>query len=424
MARRTFAVASVLLLIAVAAIAIDNYDREWRAWQRRYYAELEHQEDGSVTILDRLRIESQLGLNRVKIVTEGGRIADMCMTCHINAALSSFEENPLKPLNEIHRDIPVFQEATFQQLGCTSCHGGKPLALNSEEAHTFMVDRYDDVFLMSLEELGSPKQMVRQEAIEEIRWLTGSDFGFSFSAPPQERQEAIERIREWWRLHRDTFITEGYGDRRSPFRLENPRAEEIEKLTHVSRAGQPLDFVGSSTCLGCHGNPNPKGAPYIPPSNREHVERWFREEFRTRENTEIYLLDHPFLAQTLIAQEVEDPDLRSELFDLLKRARRTGELPEPGEMDELMELMRAKDLTCEACHGPGSQYAKLMMKGLSLHYQGRESEAAEMLKTAGRIARENAQRNVNDSRVWGIFERLIARASASAAQTPSVEMGE
>jgi len=424
MNRRYFAIGSVLLFLAIIAVAIDNYDQEWRRWQRAYLFQLKLQEKGSITLGDRLEIERSLNLNRFKVVTDPGRRAEACMACHVNRGVEGFAENPLKDLNELHARVFVLDEMPFDQVGCTACHGGDPLALTTEKAHEHLRDRFAEIFLESLEELSSSKQMVRQEAIEKIRWLTGNDFGFVFSAPREERETAIKRAESWWELHKDTFFAEGLGERESPFLLGNPQERSIEELSEISSRGEPLQFLGSNTCIGCHTNPHPGGTAYIPPSNRQHVERWFQEAFKTSAHPEVYLLDHPFLAQVLITQLIEDPARRGELLRLLETARRTGELPEPLKIEDLLEEMRRLDVTCEACHGPGSEYVPLMMKGLSLEYQGRSAEAAELITKAREIALKNARLNVKDPRLWRIFEGFIAQLGSGPQQTPSKKLDE
>ncbi|MFB6286484.1 MAG: hypothetical protein ABEK03_07890 [Candidatus Bipolaricaulia bacterium] len=420
MIRRVFAVFSILVLLGFAAWAVDSYDTEWRQWQRAYYSELAKREDGNLSVSDRLKIESQISLNTTKIVTDSGRTADMCMSCHINQGVSGFEKPPLRNQNALHEEVFVLDEMPFGEVGCTACHGGESQALNSERAHTYMRDRYDEIFLKSVEELRSSDQMTRQEGIERIRWMTGKDFGFVFSDPVEQRKAAIERAMAWWRRHKDTFMIEDNGTRQSPFIPDNPQSKRIEELTHVTPRGKPLEFVGSRTCVSCHSNSNPNGAPYIPQSNVKHVKRWYKDAYKSSENRKTYLLNHPWLAEVLITQTVDDPERQNELIALAREARSTGEMPEPQKIDGIMSQMKSMDVTCEACHGPGSKYSRLMQKGLAMHYEGSTSSASNLLQRAGMIGRSNARKNVQNPQIWSLISELTQQAPN--VQTPSRQM--
>ena len=409
MVRKYFAVASIVLLLAAMAVAVDSYNQEWRQWQRAFLTELKRREKGTLSLWDRLEIERTIDLERVKVVTEPGRSVETCMACHTNVGVPGFEQDPLRDLLALHQNVTVVQEMPFDQIGCVACHGGDGLALTSERAHENMLSRYAEIFEEALAKLGSPKQMVRQKGIETIRWLTGDDFGFSFSAPPEAREEAIRRIETWWALHRDTFLAAGYGERESPFKTPNPQRQALLERPEVSPIGETLEFVGSNTCVACHTTPRPGGTSYIPPSNKEHVERWFRDELKTSTNPEIYLYNHPWLAEVLANQFIDDPQRRKELLSLVDEARRTGRWPEPQQVQELLDLMRSLDVTCEACHGPGGEYARMMMKGLAFEFEGRSEEAAQLIAEAAKRARENARRSVSDPRIWRIIEQLLSR---------------
>jgi hypothetical protein len=382
--RRYFAIASVLLFLVFVVIALNDYDQPWRAYQREYYSTLQIRKTGHLSLLDRLNIETMLNLDKNKVVTAAGRSADMCMVCHINAGVAGFDQQPLKDLIAEHATLKgIINQLPFDTAGCTACHGGVGTATTADAAHKDLRDRFADVFEAGLTQLRSDQAMVRQAGIEEIRWMVGDDFGFIFSAPLSDRQQAIARISEWWELHKGTFLAEGYGERSSPFKPENPDAQLLTERTDVTISGEPLKFLGSTNCLGCHTNPHPGGTPYIPPSNQAHAERWYQSAFMTSMHPEAFK-DHPFIDQS---------------------------------------LLKTMDLTCEACHGPGSEYAKLMMKGLAFQFQGRTAEAAALIGQGRAIACSNALKNVQDPRIWGIFELLIAEANQMAPIIQVIQSG-
>jgi len=392
-ARKWFAVSAVLLLVLVLIIALDNYNQEWKRYQRAYLTkvltEKAQAQKGSLSLLDQLMVavQAESNLQIRKVVTEVGRSADLCMTCHVNVGVSGFAVEPLKDLLETHKDLKVIEQVPFDQVGCTACHGGNSLALNTELAHHEMRTRFAQIFEESIEKLHSDRWAERQRGIERIRWMTANDFGFVFNAPQEKREEAIARILAWWQLHKDTFLVEGFGERSSPFRTENPQAKLIDQRTDVSIAGEPLQFVGSATCVACHGHPEISDV-YIPESSKRHVEMWFRPEFMTSKNIEEFK-DHPFIDQ---------------------------------------EILKTMDVTCEACHGPGSEYTKLMQKGMALEAAGQSIDAAALIGKAKEIARANARQNISEhdpatgySRVWAIFERLIEKALAAKGQNRPTE---
>ncbi len=416
MIRKYFAVGSILFLLMLIVVAIDNYNREWKGYQRQYWIEklaqrAKEQKGAELNLWERLlvRFNAEMNLTVKTVVTEEWRGADTCMTCHID------EGRLLKQHSRL-----IVEQLPFDKVGCTACHGGDPLALTVNGAHKGLRDRYEKIFEQSLEELNSERAMTRQKAIEHIRWMTGNDFGFGFSDPPERRAQAIESIKAWWTLHKGTFIAEGFGKRTEPFTLKNPQEKLIEKRTDVSIAGEELKFVGSPTCVACHANPQISDV-YIPESSKEHVERWFIERFMTSRQPEAYK-DHPLLLGL-----IEDPEKRDKTakalssekelqhsLDMLKqdvegfRAQGREEeaaalLPQIEQLqqeldklkppiEEFTETIKALDVTCEACHGPGSEYALLMQKGLGLQYQG---EALQAQHTALKQKIEELEHQLN-----------------------------
>jgi hypothetical protein len=424
--RKWFAISSVLLLLLIFVIALDTYNQEWKRYQRAFlvhvFTEKARAEKGELSLLDRfmVAVNAELSLGIRKVVTEVGRSADLCMTCHANMGIAGFTHNPLKDLLESHVAIKVLNDLPLDQVGCTACHGGDALALGAETAHHGMRTRFGEIFEESLAKLSSERWADRQKGIERIRWMTANDFGFRFSAPQERREEAIARIVQWWEINRDTFITMDYGERSSPFRTENLQRENfLAQRTDISPVGEPLSFVGSATCVACHAHPEISDV-YIPESSKQHVERWFRKEFMTSTNPEAYL-KHP--AITLL---IEDPQRRQELDEYLRKWEREGGDLDRTKVEDLVETMKRFDVTCEACHGPGIEYTKLMQRGMGLEAAGQSIEAAAFMSKAKEIARSNARRSISEydpatgySRVWAIFEHLIERALGPGQVRPT-----
>jgi hypothetical protein len=470
-ARKWFAISAFLMLVFVAVVTVNSYNQEWKQYQRAYLNEqltkkfaTENQRDPNWFEQLNIGMNSELNLQVKKVVTETGRSADLCMSCHIDvekligqhnkvnfvhetaqlealvaeikkklAAAKDNEEEVerlTKELEDPERELNKYinRQFAFDSFGCTACHGGDNLGLTLR-AHNEMRLDFKNIFEENLERLESPQWTVRQLGIERIRWMTGQDFGFSFSAPEAARHEATERAKDWWNLHKDTFLAEKFGERSSPFKTENLMAEKLAQRPDIAFTAEPLEYVGSATCLACHATPS-ISENYIPDSHKTHVERWFRDAYMSSKNQDIYK-SHPYIDQ---------------------------------------ELLKTMDVTCEACHGPGSEYVKLMQKGLALDIKstaydknkkeieaqieiltkkletakatGNQSEvqslgkeivklkeeasrlggdssadatrASELLAKAKEIARCNARHSISDSRVWAMLERLLERADPSA----------
>ena len=391
MHRKAFAISSFLLLLMVGAIALNNYNREWKQYQRQYYYELAKQEapaqdeaaqsasllDQLASLVDAAQVETQLGMQ--KVVTEAGRSADMCMTCHINLGVPGFTEQPLVNLYEIHPDY-IIEKYPFDQVGCTACHGGQPLALTTEKAHEGLADTVEAFFLLKVQELMAPNWIVRQKAIERIRWMTGDDFGYAQDADDEEKQAAIARMLDWWALHKYTFFTEGFGDRPSPFKTENPMKYLVEADPRLTPAGKPLEYVNNTSCVGCHNG--------------------------------------LYTARMLEAQAVGNQESMDRIQQQMDHIRQWTEIDLGGIAlaDEAFSSV-VQNYSCQACHGPGDEYVQLMQKGLALLYQGKGIESSELLKQASEIARANARLNLSDPNIWALLQQLTAKGEA-AATTP------
>lgn len=120
MAHRVFTFASLLLLLTAAWAAWRDYDREWKQYQRRYYALLlEKVNDEKVRqTIRREKLEIK------QIVLRHFARVDRCVTCHLaydNPAFAN-EPQPLRTHPEILKRHPV------EKFGCTICHDGQGAA--------------------------------------------------------------------------------------------------------------------------------------------------------------------------------------------------------------------------------------------------------------------------------------------------------
>lgn len=403
MHRKAFAISSLLLLLMVGAIALNNYNREWKQYQRQYYAELAAEKEAGLAtqaegagqgeepqnaslldqlsalvggVLDAAEVETQLGMQ--KVVTEAGRSADMCMTCHINLGVPGFTGQPLVNLYEIHPDY-IIEKYPFDQVGCTACHGGQPLALTTEKAHEGLADTVEAFFLLKVQELMAPNWIVRQKAIERIRWMTGDDFGYAQDASDEEKQAAIARMLDWWALHKYTFFTEGFGERPSPFKTHNPKKDLVAADPRLTPAGKPLEYVNNAACVGCHNG--------------------------------------LYAARMLEAQAVGNQESMDRIQQQMDHIRQWTEIDLGGITlaDEAFASV-VENYSCQACHGPGDEYVQLMQKGLAMLYQGKGIESSELLKQASEIARANARLNLSDPNLWALLQQLTAKGEGAAAQ--------
>jgi cytochrome c2 len=398
-------------MIMMAAIAFSNYNRDWKQYQRAYYYELNQRaadeaeanaepQAQNLSFLDSIlasltgtadgvmaSVETELQLGMQKIVTDPGRTADLCMTCHINVGSEGFDEEPLKDLIALHTiesDDPeiatyIIDNYPFDTFGCTACHGGQPLSLDPHHAHEFMADTMEDFFLLKVAELTAPNWIIRQKALEKIRWLTGDDFGYDHAASPEEMDITKARIMEWWELHKATFFLEGFGDRASPFKTVNPIKEEIVENPRLSSTGKVLEYVNNDSCIGCH-------TTLYEGRKRDAQASGSTDSIKAIQTQ----LDHVRLWAEI---DLSDITLADEAFSNL-----------------------AANYSCQMCHGPGEEYFQLMQKGYSLELQGRSIEASDLLGKAASIARENARVNLSrDPRLWELFQNMARKISGIEA---------
>lgn len=117
MAPRIFAGTSLLLLLTAVWAAWQDYSREWKQYQRRYYALLsEKASDEKIRqAIRRERLEVK------QIVLRHFARVDRCVTCHLAYDNPTFANEP-QPLNT-HPEI--LKQHPAEKFGCTICHGGQ-----------------------------------------------------------------------------------------------------------------------------------------------------------------------------------------------------------------------------------------------------------------------------------------------------------
>lgn len=124
--RYAFIGLSLLFLLMVLAIFVDDATPEWHAHQAAYREWLvaradtpEHRNAARRTPIDIKQI----------VVVETGAV-DRCVTCHVAVDDPSFVDAPL-PLT-YHAD---HDQHPFPRFGCTVCHGGQGRAVTKDAAH-------------------------------------------------------------------------------------------------------------------------------------------------------------------------------------------------------------------------------------------------------------------------------------------------
>ena len=116
-----------------------------------------------------------------------------------------------------------------------------------------------------------------------------------------------------------------------------------------SPVGRPLRYVGSRECLGCHET-----------LHREHSARWIQTKFRSLARLADELHPEPCYQCHVTGYDTA-----------------TGTFFEAG-------------VTCEACHGPGELYSRMMFDGVELNGRGETGRGRDVLDLASRLARQGA----------------------------------
>ena len=126
MTHKIFSISSVLLLVAAAWGAWNDYNRDWKKYQRRYNDLVAQRLDPKLR--QAVRPEK---LEVKQIVVNQLHRVDRCVTCHVaydNPAFSKDQEPLRQHTTSILKSHPV------EKYGCTICHGGQGTATTYEGA--------------------------------------------------------------------------------------------------------------------------------------------------------------------------------------------------------------------------------------------------------------------------------------------------
>lgn len=129
--RSIFAGLAIAFLALFLVAAFRDADREWKAYQRRFFA-LEAERGKSAREKAFIR---QTPIEIRQIVVEELGVVDRCTTCHlaVESSLGTYQEHPFRR----HPDAPkhLYYQFPFDKYGCTTCHEGQGRATTAAGAH-------------------------------------------------------------------------------------------------------------------------------------------------------------------------------------------------------------------------------------------------------------------------------------------------
>jgi hypothetical protein len=214
----------ISLLVTLVLILRKEANPEWMRHQKAYFREetkkitkaLARADEEQRTILQkRLRYLERPQYGIRQILLGDGHRADRCITCHLD----------LKQLEKKHPQIERF---SFEEYGCTVCHGGVGRATESSRAHsTLRIPRRPLYEYLKVRATGtSTLDLFHYSASGEPIPFTGSNLCLRCHLGSHPKHVAR------WRM------------------LKFKSFDRVEaKLKEVQRSGFRLD---ESRCLGCH----------------------------------------------------------------------------------------------------------------------------------------------------------------------------
>ena len=122
--RLTFAIVSVLFLVALAISPAKDALLEWRRYERQYARFADTRADRKQLLADLQRGVDQIWIPQLGVV-------DRCTTCHQGINQASLNESSVPIVFRGHSSVPH----PISQWGCVVCHRGQGRATEFREAH-------------------------------------------------------------------------------------------------------------------------------------------------------------------------------------------------------------------------------------------------------------------------------------------------
>src|SRR6266849_7047901 len=121
--RLTFAIVSVLFLVALAISPAKDAMLEWRRYERQYARFADSRADRKQLVADLQRGVDQIWIPQLGVV-------DRCTTCHQGINQASLNEPSVPIVFRGHSSVPH----PVSQWGCVVCHRGQGRATEVREA--------------------------------------------------------------------------------------------------------------------------------------------------------------------------------------------------------------------------------------------------------------------------------------------------
>ena len=129
-------VSGILLLALTSLLFISQETKDWQYYQREFKALIAEQFGAEAAA------RVPWGIQQIWVADID--VTDRCTTCHLGLKRKGleYEQNPYKT----HPKLDLLLDHPIEDYGCTTCHAGQGLALETEDAHGY-VKHWEDPLL-------------------------------------------------------------------------------------------------------------------------------------------------------------------------------------------------------------------------------------------------------------------------------------